>query len=53
MFVPLVEAMLAGKPLRLKAQSRRPVRFLIAEIVTGADVIITGSQNFHRGISCG
>jgi len=49
MFVLPVEAMLAGKSLRLKARNRRPVRVIVGEMVAEAEAIIASPQNFRRG----
>jgi len=50
MFVLLVEAMLVGKPSRLKARNQRLARVIVEEMVAEAEAIIAGSQNFCRKI---
>jgi len=49
MFVLPVEAMLAGKSLRLKARKGGLVKVIVGEMVAEAEAIVAGSQNFGRG----
>ena len=48
MFVLPVEAMLAGKSLRLKARKGGLVRVIVGEMVAETEAIIASSQNFCR-----
>jgi len=48
MLVLPVEAMLAGKPSRLKARNSRPVRVIIEEVAIETEVIIASPQSLHR-----
>jgi len=48
MFVLPVEAMLVGKPSRLKARNQRPARVIIEGTVAETEAMIAGSQNFCR-----
>jgi len=49
MFVLPVEAMLAGRSLRLKARKGGLVRVIVEEMVAEAEAIIASYQNFCRG----